>query len=238
MPTTRRGQTSSVPSHSGSASNYRGDTEGSQADERSETMMLTDRHLGTNVNQTLHDLDGRRHASPDRAAKRRRTEASERDSTTLDPLPGSFTASDTQAASEQISSDDIHPSLRELHAQLKVYADHDVPGSENGTAPAETFGQLDPNMTKAISDIIDHSERFEQYYALGAADDDGLLGSKGLILAKTGSRMKVESLPILDNLVKNISSSHPTFHRLLTHTPSLLRYCLRLQNRLIKRSSH
>ena len=85
-----------------------------------------------------------------------------------------------------------------------MHAQCDGPGLENGTGSAESFGQLDPGMTKAISDIIDHSERFEQYCAIGAAGNEGSLGMKSLVFARTGSRMKVESLPILDNLVRTI----------------------------------
>lgn len=111
---------------------------------------------------------------------------------------------DTLGASEQSSSDDVDNSLRDLGAQLEFHAQHDARSFENAPAPAESFGQLDPEMTRAISDIIDHSERFEQYCALGAAEDEGSATSKSLVFAKTGSRMKVESLPILDNLVSTI----------------------------------
>lgn len=107
----------------------------------------------------------------------------------------SFGATATDQSAEN------NANLSELHEQLTAQAEDSGPSFENGTAATETSGQLDPDMTKATSDIIDHSERFEHYCAMSAADDVAATASKGLIFAKTASRMKIESLPILDNLV-------------------------------------
>jgi hypothetical protein len=169
-------------------------------------MMLTTRPIGTRSSKATHNLNDETHTPRDRAAKRRRTETSQLDGAAADLSHEPLDPSAAPVASEQPTSDDANASLRELRAQLKVHSEHDGQHLESETASAETFGQLDPDMTKAISDIIDHSERFEQYCAMGAADDEeGLPGSKGLVFAKTGSRMKAESLPILDNLVRTIS---------------------------------
>ncbi len=166
--------------------------------------MLTSRHSGTRPTKATHDLDDRTHPSPDRAAKRRRTETSRKDVSVVNPPNGKSLPVDSLGPFEQSASEDVDGSLRELRAQLNAHPEHDGARFENGAPPAETFGQLDPEMTKAISNIIDHSERFEQCCAMGAAEDERSSGSKSLVFAKTGSRMKVESLPILDNLVRSL----------------------------------
>lgn len=171
--------------------------------------MLTTRDLATRSSKATHELEEQSHVSTDRAAKRRRTETSQNHAAVVNLPPEQSIPSDTPGGYEEPSTDDINASLRELRTQLQVHTQHDGARSENGTAPAETFSQLDPEMKKAISDIIDHSERFEQYCATDTADDDGSQGSRALVFAKTGSRMKVESLPILDNLVRTSSrASH------------------------------
>lgn len=163
--------------------------------------MLTARYLATRSTKTTHELTDQNHASSDRAAKRRRTQTPQNDASTIINLTHAESVpSHALHASEQPTSDDSDASLREL----RTHPQHDGPSFEDGAASAEAFGQLDPGMTKAISDIIDHSERFEQYCAMGAANEERSSGSKSLVFAKTGSRMKVESLPILDNLVTAI----------------------------------
>jgi hypothetical protein len=165
--------------------------------------MLTVGSLGTRSTKTTHDLADQNHAPLDRAAKRRRTETLQNNDS-INPVHEASAGTDALNSSKQPTSDNITPSLRGLQAQLKSHPQNDGPSFEDGAASAEAFGQLDPDMSKAISDIIDHSERFEQYCAMGAADDEASSGSKSLVFAKTGSRMKVESLPILDNLVRTI----------------------------------
>ena len=164
--------------------------------------MLTAQHLATRSTKATHDLDGHTHTNPDRAAKRRRTETSYKDVTTVKSLYEESTLSDALGPSQQHASDDLSSSVNELRAQLKAHPQHDGPGPEDGAGSSETLDQLDADMTKTISDIIDHSDRFEQSCAMGAADNDGSSASKNMVFAKTGSRMKVESLPILDNLVR------------------------------------
>jgi len=166
--------------------------------------------LGTRSTKTTDDLANQNHAPLDRAAKRRRTETSQSNASinSIEATEGT----EAVGSSQQPTSDDINTSLRELQAQLKVHPQYDGPGFEDAGASAEAFGQLDADMSNAISDIIDHSERFEQYCAMGAADDEASSSSKNLVFAKTGSRMKVESLPILDNLVRTILSENCGLH--------------------------
>ncbi len=163
--------------------------------------MLTAQHPVTRRTKAAYDHDGHVLTSPDRAAKRRRTEASYKDVPTVTSPHEKSIPPDANGPSQQHASDDIDSNLSELHAQLEAHPQHDGPGLENEAGSAETFDQLDADMTKAISDIIDHSERFELQCTMGAADNGGSPASKNMVFAKTGSRMKVESLPILDNLV-------------------------------------
>lgn len=168
-------------------------------------MRLIGRHLGTRSSKATHDLENQASASSDRPAKRRRTETSKRDASPVE-LAEQQAPPDVLGSGE---SDDVDASLRELRAQLKVHSEEDDQNRASGLAPAESLSQLDADMTKAISDIIDHSERFEQYCATSATDDEAHSGPKSLVFAKTGSRMKVESLPILDNLVRNTFLTEP-----------------------------
>lgn len=76
--------------------------------------------------------------------------------------------------------------------------------TDNGAAPA---GNPDPahEMAAVISNIIDHSERVEEQCAMSQqpAETNGQQASsnKGLVFVKANSHLKVQSLPILDNLV-------------------------------------
>jgi hypothetical protein len=160
-------------------------------------------NLVTRSTKPTDDLTDRSHVPLDRAAKRRRTETSQSNASIINSIEAAE-GTEAEGPSQQPTSDDINTSLRELQAHLKAHPQHDGPAFEDGGASAETFGQLDADMSKAISDIIDHSERFEQYCAMGPADDEASSASKNLVFAKTGSRMKIESLPILDNLVWTI----------------------------------
>lgn len=83
------------------------------------------------------------------------------------------------------------------------------------------MGPYAPDPSIVMSDIIGHSERLDNHAAISEANPSA---SKGMVFVKSGSRMKVESLPILDNLVslviplfsnsqKLIQEGHPnSFH--------------------------
>jgi hypothetical protein len=211
MPTTRRGQTASTSEHSTSKSTLSAEAKGktdleitraSSEPIPSASCLLTAFNPGTGLSKVTHYPDDQTYAPADRAAKRRRTETLNKDTSSAD-APNGELPSHPGGANELPASQKIDDSLRDLTAQSTAHSQQDGPSFENGAASADTFSQLDPDMTKAISDIIDHSERFEQYCAIGASDDAESPGSKGLVFAKTGSRMKVESLSILDNLVSS-----------------------------------
>lgn len=77
--------------------------------------------------------------------------------------------------------------------------------------PAETAmttegaQDIDPEMASVISSIMNHAERVEEQCAIGqqqAADTTtSQPAPKGMIFVKANSHLKIQSLPILDNLV-------------------------------------
>ena len=112
-------------------------------------------------------------------------------------------ASDPDAPSEDdpplIGQFQSTSSRADLESSSNVRQNESTP--EKGIAITDTVTQMGHEMATVISNIIDHSERVDQYCAMNAANETSQGSSKGLVFVKTGSRMKVESLPILDNLV-------------------------------------
>ncbi|KAL9110188.1 MAG: hypothetical protein Q9227_005249 [Pyrenula ochraceoflavens] len=83
---------------------------------------------------------------------------------------------------------------------------HDGADSDQTRADPASSLVLDSGTIGTVDEIIDHSERLGLHYAINAADKPVETGPKGLVFVKTGSRMKVESLPILDNLSTQVLS--------------------------------
>lgn len=77
--------------------------------------------------------------------------------------------------------------------------------TENGATPAVTQDIMNPEVAAVISNIMDHSERVEEQFALDQqqnADGDSS-DSKDLVYINSNSHLKSQSLPILDNLVRS-----------------------------------
>jgi hypothetical protein len=69
--------------------------------------------------------------------------------------------------------------------------------------------EINPDVATIISEIMDHTERQEQTVALGPQElppSTDFPGARGFAFLKANSHLKIQSLPILDNLV---SQSHP-----------------------------
>lgn len=82
--------------------------------------------------------------------------------------------------------------------------------SEGGSVeqtPSESEPPLDPEMAVSISKIMGHSDRVEEHHALGEQKMEGNLEdsegaiSSGMVYVKANDDLKMQSLPILDNLV-------------------------------------
>ena len=81
--------------------------------------------------------------------------------------------------------------------------------AESAVAP-ETGTDLDTDMATVISSIMNHAERVEEQCAVGeqqlGEDTSSQEAPKGLVFVKANSHLKIQSLPILDNLVRLLSS--------------------------------
>lgn len=81
--------------------------------------------------------------------------------------------------------------------------------AESAVAP-EMGTDLDPDMATVISSIMNHAERVEEQCAVGeqqlGEDTVSQEAPKGLVFVKANSHLKIQSLPILDNLVRLLSS--------------------------------
>lgn len=86
--------------------------------------------------------------------------------------------------------------------------------AESAVAP-ETGTDLDTDMATVISSIMNHAERVEEQCAVGeqqlGEDTSSQEAPKGLVFVKANSHLKIQSLPILDNLVRLLSSVDSLF---------------------------
>ena len=79
-----------------------------------------------------------------------------------------------------------------------------VEGSTENGATQEPNPEISSDMATVISDIMNHSGRMEEQYALGQQQLESGTGqapTTGLVCIKANSHLKIQSLPILDNLV-------------------------------------
>lgn len=66
---------------------------------------------------------------------------------------------------------------------------------------------VNPDVASIISEIMDHTERQEQTVAMGPQEVSPVgefPGARGFAFLKANSHLKIQSLPILDNLVSLI----------------------------------
>lgn len=79
-----------------------------------------------------------------------------------------------------------------------------VEGIIQSGVPQGPNPEISSDMATVISDIMNHSGRVEEQYALGQQQlesGSGQSTSTGLVYIKANSHLKIQSLPILDNLV-------------------------------------
>jgi hypothetical protein len=78
---------------------------------------------------------------------------------------------------------------------------------EIGASPVqEQNTNIDSDVATVISNIMNHSERVEEQCAMGPQQLPDLSGQgapKGMVFVKANSHLKIQSLPILDNLVSS-----------------------------------
>lgn len=74
----------------------------------------------------------------------------------------------------------------------------------DSTSTQNESSNVNPNVASIISEIMDHTERQEQTVAMGPQEVSPVgefPGARGFAFLKANSHLKIQSLPILDNLV-------------------------------------
>lgn len=85
---------------------------------------------------------------------------------------------------------------------------------QSGESPVtqEQNANIDSDVATVISNIMNHSERVEEQVAMGPQQLPDLSGQgapKGMVFVKANSHLKIQSLPILDNLVSRLQTLFP-----------------------------
>lgn len=165
------------------------------------------------------------------AAKKRRTDAGPEDEISIDPQ---FSTSDLHGPGHKIE-EEIANALAEgnSHVMSQGNNTHEKHVSESpappalaqdGTANTNSDSNINPSsnshpdVSSMITDILDHTERQEQTVAMGPQEipsSGDFPGAKGyaFLNLKANSHLKIQSLPILDNLV---GSYYPLLTMLLS----------------------
>lgn len=154
-----------------------------------------------------HPLDDDEHesASP-RASKKRRLESEGEEPPIPAPLPNGLphdTAGDN--IEEELASALGTGMVDATDRPAEMGPNQSENSAESAVAP-ETGTDLDPDMATVISSIMNHAERVEEQCAVGeqqlGEDTSNQEAPKGLVFVKANSHLKIQSLPILDNLVR------------------------------------
>ncbi|KAI9928320.1 TTAGGG repeat binding factor [Aspergillus wentii] len=152
-----------------------------------------------------HPLDDDGSVSP-RATKKRRI-GSEPEDLELPPQPDLADQVPGNKIEEELASalgsgvvDTVEQPV-DSHAQIET-------STESAVAP-EPGAEIDTDMATVISSIMNHAERVEEQCAIGQqqlTDTVDQTAPKGLVFVKANSHLKIQSLPILDNLSTQILS--------------------------------
>lgn len=156
--------------------------------------------LETRSSKGTHLLDESPNGAASRGTKKRKTAASPPPETASEPVQQT---TEVIAENEEDAPSDPIDMESEYNMMPQLGLPPDFAALDNGTTNPYT-----PDLDAAISNIIGHSERLDAHALMSETNPSN---SKGLVYVKTGSRMKVESLPILDNLVS--SNAQPFTHR-------------------------
>ena len=167
---------------------------------------VTDTNFHTAVLKQERPLDDDEHGSVSpRASKKRRIE-SENEEPQIPPQP---TGLPHEAAGNQIEEELASALGTGIVDAPERPADNGPIQSENSAESAvapDTGTDLDPDMATVISSIMNHAERVEEQCAIGEQqlgdDTSNQEAPKGLVFVKPNSHLKIQSLPILDNLVR------------------------------------
>lgn len=141
--------------------------------------------------------DDEEHGSPPEA-KRRRTGSASADIS----IPHAF--SEEQHGPGHKIEEELATALGEGMADTLEPNDHSQIDQTQLNATQEDTSHVNPDVASIISEIMDHTERQEQTVAMGPQEvppSGDFPGVKGYAFLKANSHLKIQSLPILDNLV-------------------------------------
>lgn len=123
--------------------------------------------------------------------------------------PESMSVTDQQGPGHRIE-EELATALGEGVVDSVEQADHAGDGhgqleqSAEAVAAEDGDTEVNPDMANIISEIMDHTERQEHSVMLGQQEipqSSQFNGAKGFAFLKANSHLKIQSLPILDNLV-------------------------------------
>ncbi|KAJ5546233.1 hypothetical protein N7494_003818 [Penicillium frequentans] len=146
--------------------------------------------------------DDEEHGSPP-AAKKRRTDSASGDISFHDSF------ADHQHGAGHKIEEELATALGEGIVDTLEPTDHTQINHNQPDATREEDPNLNPDVASIISEIMDHTDRQEHTVAMGpqeVASSGEFPGAKGYAFLKANSHLKIQSLPILDNLSTQILS--------------------------------
>lgn len=141
--------------------------------------------------------DDEEHGSPP-AAKKRRTDSASGDISFHDSF------ADHQHGAGHKIEEELATALGEGIVDSLEPTNHSQMNHNQPDATREEDPNLNPDVASIISEIMDHTDRQEHAVAMGpqeVAPSGDFPGAKGYAFLKANSHLKIQSLPILDNLV-------------------------------------
>lgn len=154
------------------------------------------------MSRPLEEDDG---AVSPRASKKPRLK-SEPGDLSLPPQPPTVVDQGPGNQIEEELASALGPSIVDTVERQDDKPSHIETPAESAVAP-EPNQDIDTDIATVISSIMNHAERVEEQCAIGQqqlADNSGQLAPKGMVFVKANSHLKIQSLPILDNLVSII----------------------------------
>jgi hypothetical protein len=161
-----------------------------------------------------HSLDDEEHGSPPATKKRRTDDGPDGDISLPDQVilmadqhgPGHKIEEELASALSEGVIDTVEQTDHNVNQTLQ-HSTHDTPtGLPN---PQDGTSDLNNDVATIISEIMDHTERQEQTVAMGPQElppSNDFPGARGFAFLKANSHLKIQSLPILDNLVSNTTT--------------------------------
>ncbi len=74
-------------------------------------------------------------------------------------------------------------------------------------AKSNTETEANPDLATVISNIINHGETIDNHYAAHGLNELGIVDTESFLPLGASMHLKIQSLPILDNLVRYIEAN-------------------------------